>query len=120
MSTSMHRTLRDPADEWLRLGGGARLLGVSPTTLRRWSNDGGVPTYRSPGGQRRYRRCPPGLRYVGTPPSLDQRRSVVGETPSSRAPPPSRSHSSAGSRSVLCIDVLIGYSYRMRARGTEA
>jgi excisionase family DNA binding protein len=32
----------------------AAYLGVSPASLRKWSNSGLVPTYRTPGGQRRY------------------------------------------------------------------
>ncbi|MGH2963007.1 MAG: MerR family transcriptional regulator [Solirubrobacterales bacterium] len=32
----------------------ANYLGVSAASLRKWSNQGLVPTYRTPGGQRRY------------------------------------------------------------------
>ena len=42
--------------EWLRLNEAADLLGVSHTTLRRWSDSGRLTCYRSPGGHRRYRR----------------------------------------------------------------
>jgi diguanylate cyclase (GGDEF)-like protein/excisionase family DNA binding protein len=41
---------------WLRLGAAADLLGVSITTLRRWSDAGKIPCYRSAGGHRRFRR----------------------------------------------------------------
>jgi diguanylate cyclase (GGDEF)-like protein/excisionase family DNA binding protein len=41
---------------WLRLGPAARLLGVSLNTLRRWSDSGKVPCYRSAGGHRRFSR----------------------------------------------------------------
>ena len=41
---------------WMRLGPAARLLGVSINTLRRWSDSGRVPCYRSAGGHRRYDR----------------------------------------------------------------
>jgi diguanylate cyclase (GGDEF)-like protein/excisionase family DNA binding protein len=41
---------------WLRLNDAAELLGVSHTTLRRWSDTGRLTCYRSPGGHRRYRR----------------------------------------------------------------
>jgi diguanylate cyclase (GGDEF)-like protein/excisionase family DNA binding protein len=44
-------------DGWLRLADAAALLGVSLNTLRRWSDNGKVTCYRSPGGHRRYRRC---------------------------------------------------------------
>ncbi|MBM3146618.1 MAG: helix-turn-helix domain-containing protein, partial [Actinobacteria bacterium] len=40
---------------WLRLTAAATCLGVSATTLRRWSDAGRVPCFRSPGGHRRYR-----------------------------------------------------------------
>jgi excisionase family DNA binding protein len=32
----------------------AAYLGVSAASLRKWSNQGLVPVYRTPGGQRRY------------------------------------------------------------------
>jgi excisionase family DNA binding protein len=35
----------------------AKLLGVSLSTVRRWSDAGVLPTYRTPGGQRRYSRA---------------------------------------------------------------
>jgi excisionase family DNA binding protein len=34
----------------------ARYLGVSLATVRRWSNDGYLHGYRTPGGQRRFSR----------------------------------------------------------------
>jgi excisionase family DNA binding protein len=40
----------------LNVGQAASYLGVSAASLRKWSNDGLVPTYRTPGGQRRYSR----------------------------------------------------------------
>ena len=48
---------RANGDDWLRLGDAAGALGVSITTLRRWSDSGKLRCYRSPGGHRRYRRC---------------------------------------------------------------
>lgn len=35
----------------------ARHLGVSVGTVRRWSNAGHLPGYRTPGGQRRFTRA---------------------------------------------------------------
>ena len=40
----------------LNVGQAATYLGVSPASLRKWSNEGLVPTFRTPGGQRRYAR----------------------------------------------------------------
>ncbi len=41
---------------WLRVSDVAGLLGVSRNTVRRWSDDGVLTSYRSPGGHRRYLR----------------------------------------------------------------
>jgi excisionase family DNA binding protein len=41
--------------EWLSLKGAADLLGVHPSTVRKWSNDGKLPVYRTSGGHRRYK-----------------------------------------------------------------
>jgi excisionase family DNA binding protein len=38
----------------MSVGEAAAYLGVSTASLRKWSNGGLVPTYRTPGGQRRY------------------------------------------------------------------
>lgn len=43
-------------DEWLSLSDTARLLGVHPSTIRLWSDKGVLPTHRTSGGHRRYRR----------------------------------------------------------------
>lgn len=51
------RVGRANGEDWLRLGDAAAELGVSLTTLRRWSDAGKLTCYRSPGGHRRYRRA---------------------------------------------------------------
>jgi excisionase family DNA binding protein len=43
-------------NEWLTLGQAARFLGVAQSTIRKWSDDGRVPAFYTPGGHRRYRR----------------------------------------------------------------
>ena len=40
--------------EWMSLGEAARVLGVAPTTLRRWADDGVVRSFVTPGGHRRF------------------------------------------------------------------
>ncbi|MCC6314173.1 MAG: helix-turn-helix domain-containing protein [Thermomicrobiales bacterium] len=55
---------RDGADErpdratesgrWLSIHAACELLGVDQSTLRRWSDAGKVPVFRTPGGHRRY------------------------------------------------------------------
>jgi excisionase family DNA binding protein len=41
--------------EWLSLSEASALLGVHPTTLRRWADSGNFPCLRTPGGHRRFR-----------------------------------------------------------------
>jgi excisionase family DNA binding protein len=41
---------------WLSLSDAAELLGVHPSTVRTWSNNGDIPVHRTQGGHRRYRR----------------------------------------------------------------
>ena len=48
-------TYRDDS-EWLTLGQAARFLGVAQSTIRKWSDNGRVPAFYTPGGHRRYRR----------------------------------------------------------------
>lgn len=45
-----------PSEEWLPLGKAADLLGVHSMTLRRWSDSGRFPSYRTAGGHRRFAR----------------------------------------------------------------
>ena len=40
---------------FMNVGQAAEYLGVSAASLRNWSDQGKVPVYRTPGGQRRYR-----------------------------------------------------------------
>jgi excisionase family DNA binding protein len=42
--------------DWLTLGQAARFLGVAQSTIRKWSDQGRVPAFYTPGGHRRYRR----------------------------------------------------------------
>jgi excisionase family DNA binding protein len=42
--------------EWFTLGQAARYLGVAQSTIRKWSDDGRVRAFYTPGGHRRYRR----------------------------------------------------------------
>jgi excisionase family DNA binding protein len=55
----MARERPDPGNEhdWLTLGQAARYLGVAQSTIRKWSDDGRVPAFYTPGGHRRYRRA---------------------------------------------------------------
>jgi excisionase family DNA binding protein len=60
MSSSQYPRLnrRAPAGEpdWLTLGQAAKFLGVAQSTIRKWSDQGRVPAFYTPGGHRRYRR----------------------------------------------------------------
>jgi excisionase family DNA binding protein len=60
--------------EWLTLGQAARFLGVAQSTIRKWSDQGRVPAFYTPGGHRRFRRgdldaflsrSGPGRRHAG-------------------------------------------------------
>lgn len=42
-------------NEWLSLGDVAHLLGVHPSTVRSWSDQGQLPVHRTQGGHRRYK-----------------------------------------------------------------
>ncbi len=39
---------------WLSIDAACQMLGVDQSTLRRWSDSGKVPVFRTPGGHRRY------------------------------------------------------------------
>lgn len=45
------------AAEWLSLGDVAEILGVHPSTVRGWSDQGILPVHRTKGGHRRYRKA---------------------------------------------------------------
>jgi excisionase family DNA binding protein len=53
-----HRDDDNPRREpdWLTLGQAARFLGVAQSTIRKWSDQGRVPAFYTPGGHRRFRR----------------------------------------------------------------
>jgi len=42
--------------EWLSLSEIAKELGVHPSTVRNWADQGTIPVHRTPGGHRRFRR----------------------------------------------------------------
>ena len=44
----------DASGRWLSINDACRLLGVDQSTLRRWSDAGKVPVFRTPGGHRRF------------------------------------------------------------------
>src|SRR5436305_1389189 len=58
----MTEELNDPAGDdtsaaWLTLHEASALVGVSPSTIRRWADAGRIPTQRTPGGHRRFARA---------------------------------------------------------------
>ena len=82
---------RAPANEpdWLTLGQAAKYLGVAQSTIRKWSDQGRVPAFYTPGGHRRYRkrdldtfldRSGPGAREHGGPTVL-----IVDDDPGTRS-----------------------------------
>lgn len=51
----MPKSIEDMLDPILSLRHASKLLGVCPTTVRRWTNKGVLPCERTPGNQRRFR-----------------------------------------------------------------
>jgi len=47
-------TPEQPGGRWLSIEAACRILGVDQSTLRRWSDQGKIPVFRTPGGHRRY------------------------------------------------------------------
>lgn len=45
----------DAGSDWLTLGQAARYLGVAQSTIRKWSDQGRLPAFYTPGGHRRYK-----------------------------------------------------------------
>jgi excisionase family DNA binding protein len=64
-------------ERWLSIDAACKLLGVDQSTLRRWSDSGRVPVFRTPGGHRRYSEA-------------DLRRLMDGKPAAPRAINPSR------------------------------
>ena len=54
--TSTGRRVPTGEPDWLTLGQAAKFLGVAQSTIRKWSDQGRVPAFYTPGGHRRYRR----------------------------------------------------------------
>ncbi|OQY95650.1 MAG: hypothetical protein B6D41_05770 [Chloroflexi bacterium UTCFX4] len=55
-SVDSHKAVVDVLEaEWLPLRKASRKLGVTAATLRGWADEGRVPSYRTPGGHRRFR-----------------------------------------------------------------
>ena len=50
----MANRLLAKSDQWLALRDASKQLGVSPATLRQWADQGKVPSFRTPGGHRRF------------------------------------------------------------------
>ncbi len=53
---SLRRTAPAGEPDWLTLGQAAKYLGVAQSTIRKWSDQGRVPAFYTPGGHRRYRK----------------------------------------------------------------
>src|SRR5947209_6782895 len=51
-----HRLAPSGEPDWLTLGQAAKYLGVAQSTIRKWSDQGRVPAFYTPGGHRRYRK----------------------------------------------------------------
>ncbi len=56
MITNPHEKTVTLPNEWLSLSQVAELLGVHPSTVRSWADQGRLPVHRTQGGHRRFRR----------------------------------------------------------------
>lgn len=52
----MNNKLFNDQSEWMRLSEASDYIGVHFTTLRRWSDAGEMPCFKTPGGRRRFRK----------------------------------------------------------------
>ena len=57
MSFPATRRTQEIESDWLTLGQAARFLGVAQSTIRKWSDEGKVRAFYTPGGHRRFRRA---------------------------------------------------------------
>src|SRR5215212_5778058 len=76
--------LEPSGGRWLTIHEACAFLGVDQSTLRRWSDSGKVPVFRTPGGHRRYAEAD--LRaLVGEGPRLQERTRVSRHTLTDRS-----------------------------------
>lgn len=61
-----------PDKKWLTLSQAADALGVHPTTLRRWADNGAIPVHLTPGGHRRFLESDIHARVTGHASQLSQ------------------------------------------------
>lgn len=73
----------DPS--WVSLTEACRVLGVSPSTIRRWGDTGVVRTFVTPGGHRRFSRAGLQAMLPDRPTAVRPSLSDLGETPSRMA-----------------------------------
>src|SRR5215211_985381 len=59
------QTVTESTSEWVSLRQAAELLGVHPATVRNWADKGDMPSRRTPGGHRRFRKSDL-LQYAAT------------------------------------------------------
>jgi excisionase family DNA binding protein len=70
---------------WVSLTEACRLLGVSPSTIRRWSDTGVVRTFVTPGGHRRFSRAGLEAMLPDRPGQAHPSLADLGETPNRMA-----------------------------------
>jgi excisionase family DNA binding protein len=75
---------RTSEGRWLSIHDACVLLGVDPSTLRRWSDSGKVPVFRTPGGHRRYVESDL-RRLIGDGPRSQERARVSRQTLTDRS-----------------------------------
>lgn len=48
------KTMTPGTRRWLSINAACKMLGIDHSTMRRWSDSGKIPVFRTPGGHRRY------------------------------------------------------------------
>ncbi|CAA9562720.1 MAG: Excisionase/Xis, DNA-binding [uncultured Thermomicrobiales bacterium] len=106
-ASAVAETFAPSRGRWLSINEACKLLGVDQSTLRRWSDAGKVPVFRTPGGHRRY--------------AEDDLRAMLGEGPR-RQERPRVSRQALTSRSLSAYedDVLRGARERRWFRAYSA
>ncbi len=94
----------DQQPDWVGLGEAARLLGVAPGTLRRWSDAGRVRAFTTPGGHRRYVRTTL-ERLIATEDAVRPSLVTAGVTPSRLARAYRAEARAAASRMPWLVDL---------------
>jgi excisionase family DNA binding protein len=100
---------------WVSLTEACRVLGVSPSTIRRWADTGVVRTFVTPGGHRRFSRAGLEAMLPDRPAAARPSLADLGETPGRMARGYRRASETTPSRIPWIVE--LGEDQRERFRG---